>query len=173
MKDRRNQKIAVAEEQAQLVTFRVGAEDYGLGIESITEVIRPLKVTPLPKMPVFIEGVINLRGVIIPVVDLRKRFELAVISDDVRRKRMIITRGAVPGATGNSRGLLGLVVDSVDEVIYVPKKDIEAAPEAATDRNADFIGGVAKVRDRLIIILDIRKILSQQERAALAEAGDV
>ena len=172
MKDRKNQNIVVAEEQAQLVTFRIGAEDYGLDIESITEVIRPLKITPLPKMPAFIEGVINLRGVIIPIVDLRKRFELAAIRDDPRKKRMIITRGAVAGGAGNSRGLLGLVVDSVDEVIYVPKKDIDAAPAAATDRNADFISGVGKVRDRLIILLDIRKILSQQERAALAEAGN-
>ena len=131
--------------------------------------VRPLKVTPLPKMPVFIEGVINLRGVIIPVVDLRKRFELTEIQNNTRKKRMIITRGAVSGGSGNSRGLLGLVVDSVDEVMYVPRRDIEAAPEAATGKNADFIGGVAKVQDRLIIILDIRKILSQQERAALAE----
>lgn len=172
MKDRKNQKVVIAEEQVQLVTFRVGAEDYGLGIESITEVIRPLKITPLPKMPVFIEGVINLRGVIIPVVDLRKRFELATFRDDARKKRMIITRGAVGSGTGTSWGLLGLVVDSVDEVIYVPKRDIEAAPAAATGTSADFIGGVGKVRDRLIIMLDIRKILSQQERAELAEAGD-
>jgi purine-binding chemotaxis protein CheW len=172
VKDRKNRKIVIVEEQAQLVTFRVGAEDYGLDIESITEVIRPLKITPLPKMPIFVEGVINLRGVIIPVVDLRKRFELAAVRDDTRKKRMIITQGAFGSGSGKSRGLLGLVVDSVEEVIFVPKRDIEAAPAAATSASADFISGVGKVRDRLIIILDIRKILSQQERAELAEVGD-
>ncbi len=172
MKDKKKQKIVVVEERVQLVTFRVGAEDYGLDIESITEVIRPLKVTPLPKMPAFIEGVINLRGTIIPIVDIRKRFGLGGESGDSRKKRMIITRGAVPVASANARGLLGLVVDSVDEVIFIPKKDIEAAPEAATDRNADFISGMGKLGDRLIILLDISRILSQQERVALAEAGN-
>ena len=83
---------------------------------------------------------------------------------------MIITRGVVHGTAGTSGDLLGLVVDNVDEVIHVPKKDIDPAPEAATGRNADFITGMGKVGDRLIILLDITRILSQQERVALAEA---
>ncbi len=165
------EKKTAPETTVQLVTFQVGAEEYGLDISSITEVVRPLKITALPKMPAFIEGVINLRGVIIPVVDLRVRFELANVRNDPRKMRMIITRGAVPG-TGKTRDLLGLIVDSVDEVIHIPQKDIDAAPEAATGRNADFITGVGKVDERLIILLDIRRILSHQERVALAEAGN-
>jgi purine-binding chemotaxis protein CheW len=168
----KEKKTAVVEDTIQLVTFQVGTEEYGLAINSITEVVRPLKITPLPKMPAFIEGVINLRGVIIPIVDLRNRFELKTIKNDPRKMRMIITRGAVHTATGASLDLLGLVVDNVDEVIHVPKKDIDAAPEAATGRHADFITGMGKVGDRLIILLDITRILSQQERAALAEAGN-
>ncbi len=163
--------VAVSqEERLQVVTFQVGTEEYGLGIDAITEVVRPLKITPLPKMPQFIEGVINLRGVIIPVVDLRNRFELGTAGSDPRKMRMIITRGAAPGAGSSGAGLLGLVVDRVDEVIHLPKKDIDAAPPAATGRNADFITGMGKMGDRLIILLDIARILSQQERVALAEA---
>ncbi len=160
------------EDMIQLVTFQVGTEEYGLDINSITEVVRPLKITPLPKMPAFIEGVINLRGVIIPVVDLRNRFDLRTSSQDSKKIRMIITRGAVQSGAGKSPGLLGLVVDRVDEVINVPKKDIDRAPEAATGSTVDFISGMGKVGDRLIILLDIARILSQQERVALAEAGN-
>jgi len=153
----------------QLVSFRVGSEEYGLDIRSITEVVRPLKVTPLPRMPHFIEGVINLRGVIIPVVDLRKRFALASVIDNRRTMRMMITRGAVPGERG-AKKLLGLVVDGVNEVLHVPLKDIEPAPEAATGEQADFMNGMGKVGDRLIILINIAKILNQKERSALAEA---
>jgi purine-binding chemotaxis protein CheW len=157
------------EDTVQLVTFQVGAEEYGLDISSITEVVRPQKITTLPRMPQFIEGVINLRGTIIPIVDLRKRFGLAEIRDNLRKMRMMITKGAIP-ASRNRQELLGLVVDVVNEVIHVPRKDIEPAPEAATGAQADFITGMGKVGERLIILVDIAKILSQQERSALAEA---
>ncbi len=168
----KEKKSVAAEDAVQLVTFQVGAEEYGLDINSITEVVRPLKITSHPKKPTFIEGVVNLRGVIIPIVDLRHRFDLKAIKNDTRRMRMIITRGAVQRTAGPSSDLLGLLVDNVDEVIHVPKKNIDAPPEAATGRNAYFITGMAKVGDRLIILLDIARILSQQERAALAEAGN-
>lgn len=171
MKEEKNYKAVLVEESVQLVTFQVGAEEYGLDIGAITEVIRPLRITPLPKMPVFVEGVINLRGTIIPVVDLRRRFELKTVKNDSRRMRMIITRGAAPGAGAVSQGLLGLVVDSVEEVVHVPKKNIDPAPSAATGGNADFITGMGKLGERLIILLDITRILSRQERTALAEAG--
>jgi purine-binding chemotaxis protein CheW len=171
VKDRKTIQPGAVPESLQLVTFLVGSEEYGIDINAITEVVRPLKITPLPKMPAFVEGVINLRGVIIPVVDLRRRFELPTVKDDVRKMRMIITRGALQ-TTSSSPGLLGLVVDSVDEVVHVPEKDIDAAPAAATGRNAEFITGMGKMGDRLIILLDITRILSRQERHALAEAGN-
>ena len=171
MKTTKDKKAAAVDDTVQLVTFQVGAEEYGLDIHSITEAIRPLKITPLPRMPEFIEGVINLRGAIIPVVDLRKRFALTGIHDDPRRMRMLLTRGAVLSSAGDARGLLGLMVDAVREVLHVPKKNIEPAPQAATGEQADFLAGMGKVGDRLIILLDITRILSQQERSALAEAG--
>jgi len=168
----KEKKRAAGEEMVQLVTFQVSSEEYGLDINTITEVIRPHKITPLPRMPEFIEGVINLRGVLIPVVDLRKRFEAAPRADDPRKMRMIITRGAVRGAVDPSADLLALIADSVNEVLPIPRRDIGMAPDAARGRHADFISGMGKAGDRLVILIDIARILSQQERAALAEAGN-
>jgi purine-binding chemotaxis protein CheW len=170
----KEKKDAVVDENAiQLVTFKVGGEEYGVDIRCITEVVRPLKITPLPRMPEFIEGVVNLRGVIIPIVDLRKRFALSQVVENLKKMRMLIIQGAIPGASGAaSEALLGLMVDSVQEVLHLPGKDIEATPEAAKGQYAGFITGVGKVGDRLIILIDITKILSQQERSALAEAGN-
>ena len=169
----KDKHTAVAEATAQIVTFLVGREEYGLDIGAITEALRPLKITPLPHMPRFIEGVIDLRGMIIPVVDLRKRFGLTDILNDPRKMRMIIIRGALPGAAGGAADLLGLVVDGVREVLHVPERQIGPAPEAATGPQAGFIAGMAKVMDRLVIIIDVKRILSGEERKALAEAGDV
>jgi purine-binding chemotaxis protein CheW len=171
MKAAKSGKAVVVEDMVQLVTFQVGGEEYGLNIRFITEVVRPLKITPLPRMPQFIEGVVNLRGVIIPIVDLRKRFAISRIVDNPKKMRMLIARGAIPGVSGAGRDLLGLIVDSVQEVLHVPQRDIEPAPEAATGEHAEFLSGMGKVGDRLIILLDITRILSQQERSALAEAG--
>jgi purine-binding chemotaxis protein CheW len=172
LRNTNNKKTTVAEEIAQIVTFHVGREEFGLDIGAITEAIRPLPVTPLPRMPQFVEGVINLRGIIIPVVDLRKRFGLTEIRSSPRTMRMVIIRGAVDG-TRSPQKLLALVVDSVREVLHIPLRQIEPAPAAATGEQAGFIGGVAKAMDRLIIIIDITKILSGEERTALAEAGNV
>jgi purine-binding chemotaxis protein CheW len=168
----KEKKVALVTDTVQLVTFRVGDQEYGVDILCITEVVRPLKINPLPRMPEFIEGVINLRGVIIPIVDLRKRFALSRIVDNPGKMRMLITKGVIPGGSGAApEALLGLVVDSVQEVLHVPGKDIEPMPEAAKGQYAGFITGMGKVGDRLIILIDITKILSQQERTVLAEAG--
>jgi purine-binding chemotaxis protein CheW len=162
---------AAVESMIQLVTFRIGGEEYGLNIRSVTEVVRQLKTTTLPQMPEFVEGVINLRGAIIPVVDMRKRFALSRTADNPKKIRILITKGAFPGAADAGRDLLGLVVDSAQEVLHVPQKDIDPAPEAATGAHVGFLAGMAKVNDRLIILLDITKVLSRQERSALAESG--
>jgi purine-binding chemotaxis protein CheW len=172
VRDTREKKVVAAEEIVQLVTFQVGVEEFGLDIRSIAEVVRPLRVTSLPRMPEFIEGVINLRGAIIPIVDLRKRFGLEATLASAKKTRMLITRGAVrcPGSAGGD--LLGLVVDGVREVLHIPRQQIDPTPAAARGLQADFIGGVGKVGDRLVILVDITKILSRQEREALAEAGN-
>ena len=166
-----DKKKKVAEDTMQIVTFQVGNEEYGLDIRSITEVIRPLKITQLPRMPEFIEGVINLRGAIIPVVDLRKRFSPEKVVSHPKTQRIMIVRGAVTGEAGDGKELLGIIVDAVQEVLSIPKKDIAPSPAAATGRNAEFISGMGKIGERLIIFLDITRILSKQECSALAEAG--
>jgi len=172
MNDKKGHTNATTDDTMQLVTFQVGAEEYGLDIRSIAEVVRPLKITPLPRMPEFVEGVVNLRGVIIPIVDLRKRFGLEVAPGSAKKARMLITRGAVRGPGSAGGDLLGLVVDGVREVLHIPRQQIDPTPAAARGLQADFIGGVGKVGDRLVILVDITKILSRQEREALAEAGD-
>lgn len=171
-KNKKEKKNGGTAEGIQILTFQVGSETFGLAINAIIEVVRPLKITPLPKMPPFVEGVVNLRGVIIPVVDLRVRFELPEIRNNHRKMRMIITHGAAAPGAGGADGLLGLVVDSVDEVLDIAKKDIDPAPPAAMGRSVDFITGMGKVGNQLVILLDIARILNQQERIALAEAGN-
>jgi purine-binding chemotaxis protein CheW len=169
--DIKKKTAAAPAETRQYVTFRVGSEEYGLDINAIAEVIRPLKITPLPRMPQFVEGVVNLRGTIIPVVDLRKRFAVKAAQDDPRKVRMVITKGALQEGAAGRKALLGLVVDGVSEVLHLSPDQIDRAPEAATGRNADFIAGMGKLGDRLIILIDLVKILTRQERVALAEAG--
>ena len=172
VRERKARNAAVAAESVQYVTFEVGKEEFGLSISAIMEVVRPLPITRLPRMPQFVEGIINLRGMIIPVVDLRSRFGLTPASSGQRMVRILIIRGALRDA-GDGRDLLGLVVDRVREVLHIPAASIEVAPEAATGQGADFIAGVAKAADRLIILLDVARILSHSERTALAEVDDV
>lgn len=164
---------APAPQLSQFVTFRVGTEDYGLPIAAIAEVVRPLRITPLPRMPEFVEGVINLRGTIIPVVDLRKRFALDGGGRDPRKARMLITRGAWPEGSARSRGLLALLADSVSDVITLSAREIDPAPAAARGEHAEFISGMGKRGDQLIILIDLTRVLSRQERMALAAADDI
>jgi purine-binding chemotaxis protein CheW len=172
LRNRKERTAATVPETLQIVTFQVGTEEFGLAIRAITEVIRPLPITPLPHMPQFVEGVINLRGMIIPIVDLRRRFGISTVNSNPSKIRMLITRGAVPG-DASVQGMLGIVVDGVREVLHIPAASVGSAPEAAKGRGTEFIAGVVKAADRLIILIDITKILSQEERTALAEAGDV
>lgn len=169
----KEKKSEQADETIQIVTFQVGDEEYGLGITSITEVIRPIKITPLPRMPEFVEGVINLRGTIIPVVDLRKRFAPGKPVQHLKTVRIMLVKGAIAREAGDNKELLGLMVDSVQEVLNMPLKNMEPPPAAATGQNAEFIAGMGKAGERLIIFLNITKILSKQERSALAEAEQV
>jgi purine-binding chemotaxis protein CheW len=172
-RDRTGVQREAVSDTLQIVTFSVGDEEFGLDINAITEAIRPLTVTALPHMPPFIEGVINLRETIIPVVDLRKRFGLPGGRSDSRKTRMVITKGALPAGANGVPALLGLVVDGVREVMHIPRIQVDSAPAAATGRGAEFIAGVARSAGRLVILIDISKILSRDERTALAEAGNV
>lgn len=142
-----------SEQELQLVTFRLASEEYGLPITKVQEINRLVPVTKLPQTPTFMEGIINLRGRIIPVVDLRKRFQMVVSAhDDDTRIIIVEIKGQV----------VGLTVDAVTEVIRVNTANIEPPPETVAVESR-YISGVGKIDNRLIILLDIDKILTDQE----------
>jgi chemotaxis signal transduction protein len=149
--------------ELQLVTFMLGDEEYGVPISQIQEIDRIAKITKVPKAAQFIEGITNLRGEVIPVLDTRKRFELAVKPPDDRTRIIIVDLGGVK---------TGLVVDSVREVLNLARKDIAPPPEGiGSGIDQRFISGIGKVDagKRMIVLLDVERILSRQEQAHLAE----
>ena len=147
-----------ARREIQLACFRVGAEMYALDIMRIKEIIRPQKLTPVPKAPAFIEGVINLRGAVIPVVDLRKRFDQAISVID-RKTRVIIC--ALAGK------IIGLIVDEVTEVRRCSRQEIQPAPQFLKGKGTDFFIGVYRRDEDLVMLLDLEKILSSGEKIDL------
>jgi purine-binding chemotaxis protein CheW len=149
--------------ELQLVTFMLGAEEYGVPISQIQEIDRLAKITKVPKAAEFIEGITNLRGEVIPVLDTRKRFELETKPSDDRTRIIIVDLGGVK---------TGLVVDSVREVLNLARKDIAPPPEAiGSGIDQQFISGIGKVDagKRMIVLLDVERILSRQEQAHLTE----
>lgn len=145
-------------QEIQLACFRVGSEIYALDILRIKEIIRPQKLTPVPKAPPFVEGVINLRGVVIPVVDLRKRFDRAA-GNDGRKTRIIIS--ALSGK------IIGLMVDEVSEVRRYSRQEIQPAPQFLAGKGAEFFLGVCRREEDLVMVLNLEKILSTDEKIEL------
>jgi purine-binding chemotaxis protein CheW len=149
--------------EVQLVTFMLGSEEFGIPISQIQEIDRLSKITKVPKAAVFIEGITNLRGEVIPVLDTRKRFDLEVKVADDRTRIIIVDLGGVK---------TGLVVDSVRQVLSLSKKDIAPPPDAiGSGVDQRFISGIGKVDGgkRMIVLLDVERILSRQEKAELSE----
>jgi purine-binding chemotaxis protein CheW len=133
-----------------LVTFQLGREEYGVEIASVQEIIRATDITPVPGAPSHVRGVINLRGKIIPVVDLRRRFALAAVESSESQRIIVVELG---------EKRIGMLVDSVSQVIKVSSGVVEEMPEEATSVAENFIRGVGKLENRLIIILDLNKSL--------------
>jgi purine-binding chemotaxis protein CheW len=144
----------------QLVSFVVEREEFGVDILKVQEIIRTVEITRVPKSPDFVEGVINLRGKIVPVIDLRKRFGIEKKAHD-NETRIIVVE--LPDK------VVGFLVDRVKEVIRVEKSVIEPPPELTTNINANYITGVAKLQERLLILLDLDKVLSNEEQEHLTE----
>jgi purine-binding chemotaxis protein CheW len=142
----------------QFVIFQAGVQSFAVEINRVKEILRYRKVTPLPRTPSFIEGVIDLRGVLIPVLDLRKRFEVAspVYNEHTR---IIVLR--------YKNKKIGLVVDSVSRVLPIPLHDIKAPPAIARAHGSEYMLAVAKYQDDLYIVLDLDRILSSAERMTL------
>lgn len=158
------------EEIVQLCGFRVGEEEYALDIMRIREIINPLPITRMPKAPPFVEGVVELRGTILPVVDMRKRFDLPPLSEQdlqnpvVRRARKYLI---VP-IDGR---LVGLVVDRVSDVLRVSRESIRPAPSLSQHDAARYFAGVCRHRDRILLVLDLDAILSSSEKISLGGLG--
>lgn len=142
----------------QLVSFKLGDEEFGVDILQVQEIIRVQQITNFPNAPEFVEGVINLRGKVIPIVDLRKRFGLEEKSHS-KSTRIIVVK--VDEVT------LGLVVDEVSEILRLPKDTVEPPPPIVAGIEADYIMGVGKLEDRLLVLLDLSKIFSGEEKSSL------
>jgi len=144
------------EAMEHLVTFLLAREEYGIEVRVVQEIIRIIEITQVPRAPAFIKGVINLRGRIIPVLDLKRRLGLGEVEAN-RQARIVVVK--------YRERLTGLLVDGASQVLKVPVSSIEPAPEEVVEIDANYIRGVAKLDRRLIILVDLGKIL------ALAESG--
>ena len=161
----------------QLVAFTVDGSEYALDIMRIKEIINPLPVRPVPKAPSFIEGVVELRGAILPVVDVRKRFDLPPMTPTRATKYIIVGIDLAPTApaldparpsphVAARRMIVGLVVDAVSEPIRVPRDQLRPAPPLTQGTSAYF-AGVVHLKGRILMVLDIDAILSSREKISL------
>lgn len=136
--------------EIQLVTFRLGKEEYGVDIMQVREIIRPVPITRIPDAGDLIEGVMELRNEVIPVLDLRRRF-MASAAESGKEDRIVVA--SVSGTT------MGLVVDAVSEVLRVSRGAIEPVPDIVQSAQSDCLKGIARLSDRLVIIMDLESLL--------------
>jgi len=152
----------MAEREGKYLTFTLADEEYGISILKIKEIIGMMPITSMPQTPEFVKGVINLRGKVIPVMDLRLRFGMGE-TDYTDRTCIIVVE--IEGETGTV--LSGIVVDSVSEVLNIKGEDIEDTPTFGTKLNTDYILGMAKMGGGVKILLDIDRVLTGEEIAVL------
>ncbi len=148
------------------LTFILDEEEYGIGILKVKEIIGMMPVTSVPRTPDFVKGVINLRGKVIPVVDLRLKFAMESISYTDRTCIIVVEID-----TNTTTVLIGIVVDAVSEVLNIQESEIEETPKFATSLNTDYILGMAKMEGGVKILLDIDRVLSQQEVTQLEKVS--
>jgi purine-binding chemotaxis protein CheW len=144
--------------EGKYLTFRLGREEYGIGILMVREIVAMMEITPVPLTASHIRGVVNLRGKIIPVVDMRKKFGLPEVA--ASRDTCIITT-MVEGQEGHV--LTGLLVDGVSEVTQVAASDVEPVPALGEDMKLDFVIGLSKTKGRVIVLLDMDKVMQGQD----------
>src|SRR5690349_10046461 len=151
--------------ELHIVGFRVGRETYGVPITSLHEIVRVPEITAVPDAPDYMEGVINLRGKIVSVIDLRKRLGEKIVNTG-RRNRILVVE--------HKGRLSGLIVDSASEVLKIPASDVEPSPAALQEDQLNCVTGLGKFRGRLIVLLDMTKLLdlgAAQKKLAAAEAS--
>jgi len=155
-----------ASREGKYLTFSMAAEEYGIGILKVKEIIGLMAITVIPQTPPYVKGVINLRGKIIPVVSLRLKFGMAEI-DYTDRTCIIVVE--VKTSTGHVQ--MGIVVDAVSEVLNIRNAEIEDTPTFGTSLNTDFILGMAKAENGVKILLDIDKVISAREMEMVQQAA--
>ncbi len=145
--------------EGKYLTFSLGGEEYGIGILKVKEIIGMMPITPVPQTPHFVKGVINLRGKVIPVIDLRLKFGMEAIPYNERTCIIVVETAG----SGSSYLMMGLVVDSVSEVMNIKEEDIEDSPAFGTRLSTEYILGMAKAGDSVKILLDIDRVLTSDE----------
>jgi len=144
----------------QVVSFRLENEEFGLDILRVQEILRSMEITPIPSSPDFVEGIVNLRGKVVPVINLRKRFGFPVRACD-KDCRIVVSEIA--------ENTVGFDVDGVREVLHIPLNTIEPPPSMVLGTRKDYFFGVGKLKNRLILLVDLDKILTNQEIMRLKE----
>jgi len=152
------------EEKQEYVTFGLNNEEYAIDARNVQEIIELTSITNVPHLPGFIKGVINLRGTIIPVVDLKQKFCMS--SDGYQKHTCIIV-------TEFSGGVMGLIVDAVSDVMHMTRESISDTPSFGARINTDFIKGMGKAGDNLVIVLNVDKVLSESNAICLDEAKKI
>lgn len=154
--------VSGVEREGKYLTFSLGEEEYGIGILKVKEIIGMMRITPVPQTPEYVKGVINLRGKVIPVIDLRLRFGMG---ENGYTDRTCIVVVEIDGVSGKLH--IGVVVDSVSEVLNIKGSDIEDTPSFGTTLNTEYIFGMAKTGNGVKILLDIDRVLSSDELGLL------
>ena len=162
MMDNDNKNGTGKSELIQLVSFKLGAEEFGVNILKVQEINRLMEITQMPGSPDFVEGIINLRDKVIPVINLRKRLHMDSSQKD-KNTRIIVVE--IEGR------ILGFIVDSVSKVLRISSDIIEPAPDISVGIKADYISGVAKLESSLLIFLDLNRVLSHEEVSQLNKAA--
>ena len=149
----------VTEELLQLVSFKIGDAEFGVDILRVQEINKMMELTCVPNTPIFVEGVVNLRGRIIPVINLRSRLGLEVKEYDSETRIIVVD---IHNKT------IGFIVDEVKEVLRIPRSITEQPPDVVSGVDSDYITAIGKLEDRLLILLDLTKILSNEEQSEIS-----
>jgi len=154
---------AIDSDQLQLVSFWVGQEEYAFDILRVREINRMMTITAVPKSPEVVEGVINLRGLIIPVIDLRKQFGVADTSQSEDSRIVVVEV---------DQRIVGFIVDKVNEVLRINQSIVDPPPSIMTGVNSDYIQGVGKLEDRLLILLDLDRLFNGGDLTSIQNMSD-
>jgi len=154
-------------ESGKYLTFKLGDEEYGLEIHKVLEIIGMQNITPVPRTPDYLQGVINLRGIIHPVIDLNKKFGLGM-TDETDLTCIIV----VIVERDEKQEQMGIIVDEVSEVEDINEEDIEETPSLGTEINTEFILGMAKTKGTVKMLLDLQKVLTSQELSMIGNVSE-